>query len=42
MIQCLSVNTGSVITPVNSFVTLLNPAIHLARTNAQFPFFLVL
>lgn len=30
---------GAVITPVNSFVTLLNPAIHLAHTNAQFSFF---
>ncbi len=32
----------AVIAPVNSFVTLLNPAIHLAHTKAQFSFFLVL
>ncbi len=32
----------AVIAPVNSFVTLFNPAIHLAHTKAQFSFFLVL
>lgn len=32
----------AIITPVNFFVTLLNPDIHLAHTDAQYSFFIVL